>query len=198
MEYGRETVVIGVTGVIGSGKSTLCRFLAEGYGFHWIDADKICHELYKNGKPGYKKIKKYFGNHFVGKQEVHRGMLRRFILKSPQKFYILNKLIHPLVTNKVNKKIVQLKKAYVKSKKPLGICIEAVYFGPHDLGKFIDQLVSVDAPDEVIFRRVKSRKIPAEQLRILLKFQRKNMPRKGIIIENNTSKNVLYKKIISN
>ena len=85
----KETFVLGVTGVIGSGKSTACRILSEQLGFYWIEADAIVHELYKVGEPGYKKIREYFGDPFVGKYGVNRGRLRRFALQNPQKLWIL-------------------------------------------------------------------------------------------------------------
>lgn len=171
---GSRCEIIGVTGVIGSGKSTVCRILEKEFGFCWIDADKIVHELYQPGQPGYQKIKDYFGSQFVGAKGVHRGRLRRFVLKTPQKLWILNKLIHPLVVHEVNKKMRE---------KP--ICIEAVYFEPKDLGKFIDRLIIVDASDEIILKRLARRKIPHKQLMALLKFQRKNLPKQEAVIIKN-------------
>lgn len=169
-----KVFTLGVTGVIGSGKSTFCVYLKKKYKFHWIEADKLVHEkLYKAGQSGYQKIKDYFGKQFVGKKQVLRGRLRRFILKTHQKLLILNQLIHPLVIHEVNKKIIQLKQQY-KEENLLKICIEATYFASNDLGKFIDKLLVVDAPDEVIIKRLKKRKIPLAQLKTLLKFQRKN------------------------
>lgn len=191
-----RSYIVGVTGVIGSGKSTFCKFLAEKYGFHWIHADAITHELYKPEQPGYRKIKEYFGSQFVGKHGVHRGRLRRFILKSPQKLWILNQLIHPLIVHEVNKKVVQLlrwtktiRNEFVK------ICIEAIYFEPKDLGKFIDELIIVLCPDEkILLKRLSLRKIPRKQLQTLIHFQRKNLPKFGIKIENTGSKEEFFKK----
>lgn len=186
-----KSFIIGVTGVIGSGKSTLCKFLADNYGFYWIHADAITHELYKPGAAGYRKIKEYFGNQFAGKHGVNRGRLRRFILKSPQKLWILNQLIHPLIIHEVNKKVVQLKSS--------NICIEAVYFEPKDLGKFIDELFVVHCPDEkILLKRLASRKIPAKQLQTLIHFQRKNIPRFGTRIENTGSKKEFCDRILGN
>ncbi len=184
---GSRNKIIGVTGVIGSGKSTVCRILEKKFGFHWIDADKVVHELYQPGRPGYQKIKDYFGVQFVGKKGVHRGRLRRFILKTPQKLWILNKLIHSLAVHEVNKKIIQSKSGR--------ICLEAIYFEPNDLGKFIHQLVIVDASDKKILRRLAKRKIPQEQLAALLKFQRKNLLKSGIAIKNEGTITKLEKRI---
>lgn len=150
--------ILGVTGVTGSGKSEFCRFLRRQFGFYWIPADKIVHNLYFAGKEGYKRIKKHFGEKFIGKKCVDRNKLREFILKNPAKLKLLNKLIHPLVVLKVNKKIVQIKRDH-KSKNHIFICIEAFYFDKKNLGKFVDQVVVLDAPDEVILKRLKNRKI---------------------------------------
>lgn len=210
--------IIGVTGVIGSGKSTVCRYLQEHCGFHWINADEITHDLYKIGQPGYKKIREYFGQQFVGLREVHRGRLRRLVLKSQQKLWILNKLMHPLIAHEVNKKIVQerqkarsailspfIKQTGTVQKKdaPLLVCIEAVYFEPGDLGKFIDQLFFVEAPDEVVMKRLlsdkKRKKIPELDLRKLLLFHRKmksqNMAKIGTIIKNDGAVDLLVRRL---
>lgn len=194
MGYGDKVQVIGVTGVMGSGKSLLCRFLRDEYGFHWIETDKIVHELYQVGHLGYQKIKEYFGSQFVGPKEVYRGRLRQFIMKSSQKLWILNQLIHQLIVHEVNKKITHIKRTE-KGKIQHSICIEAVYFEPRDLGKFIVQLVKVDAPDEVILKRLKERKIPITQIKKMLLFQRKNLPKVVHLMKNEGTKEELYAKI---
>lgn len=189
-----KSLIVGVTGVIGSGKSTVCKFLQDRFGFHWIHADDIVHKLYEFGQPGYKKIREYFGKNFVGPKAVLRGRLRQFILKTPQKLWILNQLIHPLVIHEVNKKIVYLKKTH--REKPLKICIEAIYFEQKDLGKFIDYLFIVYCPDEaLLLSRIKHRKIPEKQLRTLIKFQQKILPKFGTRIGNTGPKHDLFKQM---
>lgn len=188
----KKTFVLGVSGVIGSGKSTLCRFLHEKYGFSWINADGVVHELYGFGMSGYKKIKKYFGDEFVDKRGVERGILRDFVLKNPKKLLLLNKLIHPLVFKEVNKKIVQ-QKALCKGKRPVLVCIEAVYFGKKNLGKFVDRFVFVDAPDAKILKRLKKRPVPQKELKSMLILQRKGLSKRGIVIKNDGSFGNLHK-----
>lgn len=184
----RRAFVVGVTGVIGSGKTTFCKFLHDKFGFVHIDADKIVHELYKVGRPGYEAIKKHFGAEFARNRrgakvavefgpEINRTSLREFLFKNPKeisrKIRTLNKLIHPLVADEVYKKLVQLKGGR-KAKTPLFVCIESVYFDKNNLGKFVDKIITIDAPDEEILRRLASRGIPKKELKAILGFQRKN------------------------
>lgn len=190
----KKIPVWGVTGVIGSGKSVFCKILSEKYSFFWINTDKIVHDLYKYGNQGYKKIKEFFGEQFIGEAGVYRGRLRLLVAKSPQKLWILNKLIHPLVTHEVNKKIDQLAKQKT-SKTFIGICLEAVYFEKESLGKFIDRLIVIEASDKQILVRLSNRKIPIEQLKKILKFQRENLQKEGIVVENNSDLESFYKKI---
>lgn len=191
--------------MIGSGKSTLCRYLEREHGFIWIDADKVVHGLYEKGQPGYGRIKNYFGTQFVGPRAVYRGRLRRTVLQNHHKLWILNELIHPLVMNEVSKKLVQLE-GVGKSKKVCGVCIEAAYFKEKDLGKFIDRLIVVDAPNAVIKKRLlgagaagagHGRKIPLAQLEKLLKFQRKNLPKWGEVINNKSTERSFYKTSVA-
>lgn len=182
----KKTFIIGVTGVIGSGKSEVCRRLRDEFGFQWISADILVHDLYKAGRPGYVRIKEFFGDAFVSGKEVLRGRLRRFILGSHQKLWILNKVIHPLVLHEVNKKITQIN-ALNKAEKRIPVCIEAAYFEKEDLGKFVDRILRIDARDEVIMARLRQRKISQKDLGRLLLFQRKTMSKEGLLLQNNAS-----------
>jgi dephospho-CoA kinase len=145
--------------------------------------------------PGYKKIKKYFGNDFAGNEGVKREVLRDYVSKNPKKLFLLNRLIHPLVFKEVNKKVVQLKRLS-EGKNPLLVCIESVYFDDKRLGKFVDQFVFVDAPDKKILNRLKKRKVPKNHLQALLDFQRKNFKEKGTYINNNGSLRDFHRSVV--
>lgn len=166
-----KNFILGVTGVIGGGKTTFCRFLRRQFGFYYISTDKIVHNLYLAGHEGYKRIEKYFGGKFVNGMSVDRNHLRKFILKNSAKSKILNRLIHPLVAQEVNKKVVQLQRGR-KGKTSISVCIEAIDFDQKYLGKIVDQVVKLDAPDEIIFQRLKKRNLPKGELKKILKLQR--------------------------
>lgn len=188
-----RTFTVGVTGVIASGKSVFCKFLKEKFGFHWINADKLVHELYKAGNAGYLMIKKHFGKRFVRKKEVNRVLLRKFVFKNPEKLRTLNKIMHPLAEIAVNKKTVRIK-ALNKGKDNISIVIEAVYFESDVLGKFIDRLILIKALDDIVLKRLKKRRIPEDQAQKLIKFQRGILQGNGEAIENNETMKKFLKK----
>lgn len=185
-----KTFIIGVTGVIGSGKTTLCHLL-EKRGFISLDGDAITHELYKKGNRGYDCILNYFGPYYVTNKAVSRPRLRALVLKNHQKLWILNTVIHPIIRQEVNKKIDQLKLIYKKtstSSGPLKCLVEAVFFEPRDIGTFVDTIIRIDADNDVIIERLKNnRNLPISHVRKWLLNQRKVLRDIPVTIMNNTT-----------
>lgn len=144
-------MVIGVTGGFGVGKSTFCTFLKK-FGVEIIDADYLTHQLYEPGQLGFEKIRGYFGEEFVsGKTGVKRSKLRSVVLKNPQKLWILNTLIHPLLRNEMIKKIRKIQKE--KGKYVL-IAIESLYFEKDDPHTWMDRLILIERkPTFIKFNR---------------------------------------------
>jgi len=86
--------IIGLTGGIGSGKSTVTRFLAE-LGVVVIDADKVGHDLLRNPEIRQELIDA-FGKHILGSGgEVDRSKLGPVVFDNPEALEQLNQLIHP-------------------------------------------------------------------------------------------------------
>lgn len=188
--------ILGVSGVIGSGKSTFCELLVKKAGYFWINTDMVTHHLYLAGNQGYKKIKDYFGDEFVNKKEVQRNRLRKLIIKSPQKIFILNRLMHSVVSHEVSKKVVRIVNGNKNGKSR--ICIESAYFEQDGLGDLISKFVFLDCEDKIALRRVGKRKLPSKEIKLLLEFQRKYIKFKGERVPNNGSKAALYAKMRAN
>lgn len=88
---------IGLTGGIGSGKSTVANFFAE-LGIEVIDADKIVHELLADNTAILQKIIEHFGSMVVTeKHELDRKFLREIIFNDIKERKWLENLLHPLV-----------------------------------------------------------------------------------------------------
>lgn len=75
--------VIGLTGVIGGGKSSIAAHLTK-LGAQMIDCDKVAHRLYLPGKPCYEKIVKHFGTQVIGEnREINRPVLGSIVFSDP-------------------------------------------------------------------------------------------------------------------
>lgn len=91
------TLVIGLTGGIASGKSTVSKMLIE-LGLAVIDADKIAHQVVEPGKPAYNEIVNAFGEEILlADQSINRPKLGSIIFNDKKKRDILNHIVHPAV-----------------------------------------------------------------------------------------------------
>ncbi len=91
------TKVVGLSGGIGSGKSTVARLLAE-LGAEVIDADAIVHELQAKGAPLLAEIESAFGPQILTPGgELDREALGALVFRDPEARARLNALVHPRV-----------------------------------------------------------------------------------------------------
>lgn len=92
-----KCTIIGITGGIGTGKSTVSNILIEK-GYKVIDADKISREVVEVGKPAYKKIVEVFGSRILLEDKtLNRRKLGRLIFSSNSLRKLLNNIIHPFI-----------------------------------------------------------------------------------------------------
>ena len=93
--------VIGITGITGSGTSTVSAILAERGGFV-ISADKLAREVTQKGQPAYDEIVRTFGPSVVAAGgEIDRKALGALVFGSPQKLTVLESIVHPAVIARV-------------------------------------------------------------------------------------------------
>uniref|UniRef100_T1JD75 Dephospho-CoA kinase domain-containing protein n=1 Tax=Strigamia maritima TaxID=126957 RepID=T1JD75_STRMM len=89
--------LVGLTGGIGSGKSTVAKILMD-YGIHVVDADLIAREIVEPGKPAWHKIRNEFGDSvFLEDGTLNRAILGEIIFKDSEKRKILNEITHPYI-----------------------------------------------------------------------------------------------------
>ncbi|MFA5114447.1 MAG: dephospho-CoA kinase [Candidatus Omnitrophota bacterium] len=93
-------MVLGITGVLGSGKSTVARIfksLARGRG-ELLDADAIARRLMTKGSSVYRRIVAAFGGRIIGKNgAIERPKLAALVFDNPLLLRRLNRIIHPEV-----------------------------------------------------------------------------------------------------
>ncbi|HEH7898232.1 TPA: dephospho-CoA kinase [Staphylococcus aureus] len=89
--------VIGLTGGIASGKSTVSELLSV-FGFKVVDADKAAREAVKKGSKGLAQAREVFGDEAIDENgEMNRRYMGDLVFNHPEKRLELNAIIHPIV-----------------------------------------------------------------------------------------------------
>ncbi len=95
------TYIVGLTGGIGSGKSTVADFFAE-QGVEVVDADIIAREVVAPGEPALAAIAAHFGPELIATDgNLDRRELRRRVFGNPAEKDWLNALLHPLIRERM-------------------------------------------------------------------------------------------------
>ena len=149
-------LLIGVTGSIGMGKSTVAKMFTE-YGFGLYNADDTVHYIYENDEEVINKIEESFpGTKSEGK--VNRIALRDILNKEPMKFRDLEKIVHPATRRY---QMVYIEKLI--SEGSPGCILDIPLLFETGGEKYIDVSVVVTASEEKQKERVVSeRKVPLE------------------------------------
>jgi len=155
---------IGLTGGIGSGKSTVAGMFAA-YGVPVIDADEIARSLVERDQPAYQKIMHAFGASIAdSKGEIDREHLRTRIFDNPDERLRLEAIIHPLVRHDITMRLQALEAPYCVVVIPL--LIEA------KLEDLVDRILVVDCDEAQQIKRVGARSgLNKDQIRRIMEAQ---------------------------
>ncbi|MCK5667886.1 MAG: dephospho-CoA kinase [Gammaproteobacteria bacterium] len=140
---------IGLTGGIGSGKSTACEIFSE-FGVPVIDADIIAHSLVKPGMPALQAIIDEFGEGIVTKDgSLDRKKLRDQIFTNETDRKKLENILHPAIYNEIAHETEDLLSKYCIIALPLLLETGA--------SKIIDRILVIDSPRELQLSRASIR-----------------------------------------
>jgi dephospho-CoA kinase len=158
------TMVIGLTGGIGSGKTTVANVFAE-YGIDLIDADIIARDVVAIGSVGLARITEKFGNRILlDDGNLDRSQLRTAIFSDPQLKNWLNQLLHPLIRDKMLADIDRATSPYCLLIVPLMI--------ENNLQTLTDRLLVVDVDQQTQIMRTQQRdNVSLEQINNILAAQ---------------------------
>ena len=102
--------VIGLTGGIGSGKSTVSQFLAE-LGAVIIDADKVGHEAFKPDTEIWREVVATFGRQILTPEgDIDRGKLGKIVFGSSESLARLNRIMHPRMYDMVKARLEEYRR----------------------------------------------------------------------------------------
>lgn len=100
--HSQPPFLVGLTGCMGSGKSSVARVLCQDQEIECIDADRVCRGLLEPGEKGWRIIKKKLGeNFFDSRGRIDRVFLRKKIFSEEAFRLKLNSLIHPLAWEEI-------------------------------------------------------------------------------------------------
>lgn len=103
--------VIGITGGVGAGKSTIVALLGAHYPVRFLHCDVIAHALMKQGMAAYGQIIEHFGMEVVREDgEIDRGRLGAAAFSEPEEREALNRIVHPLVRKEVEESLAAYRK----------------------------------------------------------------------------------------
>lgn len=141
--------VVGITGGIGSGKSTLCNEFMK-LGVTVIDADIISRQVVEPGTDGLSTIVASFGENVLSSDgTLDRTALRQLIFADVKKKTLLEEILHPRIRHQIAKQLARVSAPYCL------LCIPLLVEG--NRFENIQRILVVDCPVEEQTRRVMSR-----------------------------------------
>jgi dephospho-CoA kinase len=153
--------VIGLTGGIGSGKSTVSQFLAE-LGATIIDVDKVWHEALEPDTEIWRKIVAAFGTEILTtNREIDRKKLGKIVFANPEALTRLNNIMHPWMYKTVRAQLGEYRRRGVKVvvlELPLLVEVPlSMKAGEPSLSDEIDEVWVTIAPESTVLRRLKKK-----------------------------------------
>ncbi|HEY78758.1 MAG TPA: dephospho-CoA kinase [Dehalococcoidia bacterium] len=146
--------VIGLTGGIGSGKSTVAHFLAE-LGAVIIDADKVGHEAFKPGTELWQEVTAAFGEQILTTSgEIDRQKLGEMVFADPRRLSQLNEIMHPRMSEMVKAQLEDYRRQRVAvAVLEATLLIEA----GGEWTKLVDEIWVTVASEATVLKRVMER-----------------------------------------
>jgi dephospho-CoA kinase len=149
---------IGLTGGIGSGKSTLGQMLVAR-GIPLVDADAIAHQVTAPQGAGIEPIRRQFGDAFIDAQgALDRARMRQHVFSNPSAKLALQSLLHPLIHQRILEEVAKTAK---EGNSMVLIDIPLLVESSHWRGQ-LDKVIVVDCAEATQVRRVMARNHMAE------------------------------------
>lgn len=183
--------VVGITGGIGSGKTTVTDLFAK-YAIEVIDADVIAREVVEPGTPALKAIIHKFGESALDQSgSLDRAKLRSLVFNDIEVKNWLNQLLHPAIRRQMLLQTQQAKSDYCLLSVPLLV--------ENKLNEQVDRVVIVDVDEPTQLRRTLLRdKTNEKQIRTIMSAQATRQQRLEVandVIDNNGGIDALFKQV---
>jgi len=178
------TKVIGLTGGIGSGKSTVSGFLTE-LGAVVIDADKVGHEAFLPDTPAWHDVMVAFGRDIVAPSgEIDRKKLGEIVFNDPESLSRLNRIMHPRMYDMMQARIEEYRRDGIAV-----VVVEAAILIEANWQSLVDEIWVTVTPEDTVIRRLKDQRgLDEEQTKARIHSQLANEDRvkHADVVINNT------------
>ncbi len=185
--------VIGVTGAIGSGKTSVARLFAD-WGAITISGDEVGHHVIATSRPIQKKLAASFGDDVFTNGALNRALLARRALATPSGVLKLNGIVHPELIRHINRAI----RDGARNRSARAVVGDAALLVEWGIGKIHwDYLVGVSAPYDVRVRRLRARGLTLAQIRRFSAAQmpwQKKRPHCDFTVKNDASMSILRRR----
>jgi dephospho-CoA kinase len=149
VEGARKALIVGLTGGIGSGKSTAAQCFRR-LGVPVIDADEISREIVEPGKPALQRLVDALGPGILDSHgRLDRAALRHLIFSDPAIRQRVERILHPAIVEEMLKRASRVEAPYCILSIPL--LIEA------NLQQTVDRILVIDSPEELQRQRLERR-----------------------------------------
>ena len=172
--------IIGLTGGIGSGKSTVAEAFRQ-HGINTVDADSASRAVVEPGMPALESIGQHFGANILQQDGcLDRAALRSIVFSDPQQKAWLESLLHPLIREWIIQQLQTSSGPYVVLESPL--------LFETDQHQLADTVVLVDIPEELQIERASARDSNlADQIKRIIDSQmprQEKLSRADIVFDN--------------
>ena len=148
----KETLIVGLTGQTGAGKSTAAEVFL-GQGFVHIDADQISREVVEPGKPCLDELFDFFGNNIKNPDgSLNRKVLASIAFSDKKKLESLNTICHPFITEEIFERI-----KYYQNCGEHFVLLDAPTLFESRASDFCDLIISVIADPDIRRDRIMKR-----------------------------------------
>jgi dephospho-CoA kinase len=187
-------LLVGLTGGIGSGKSTVSAMLAER-GAEIIDADRIAREVVLPGTPAWCKIRDHFGPEvLLADGHIDRAALAGKVFADPAKLALLNQITHPEIFARIADRLEEL------HGRDVVVVLDAALLLETGLAQRVDMVIVTHSPKELRVERLVARGLGSEQAKVRMASQLsedEHLARADLVIDNSGSLEDLVEQVDS-
>ena len=138
-------MILGITGGVGAGKSSVLAILEKEYNAKLILADEVGRELMQPGEANYVNIVNAFGKEILNPDgTIDRKILGRIVFDQPEKLQKLNAIVHPAVNEKIRE---EMQKAQEEGKELF--ILEAALLTEPVYREMLDEIWYIHVPQEI-------------------------------------------------